>query len=488
MLSIKAHSPLPIKPLVALALACAALALAALGATPAQASHGQAMFFEANSELLNPSARAKALAQLQWLGVRALRVELYWHSVAPSPNSSRRPNFDATNPASYKWGQYDALLAEARRLGWKVLLTVTSPVPKWATAGHRDRYLVTRPNDRQFEQFMTAVGRHYGSEVALYAIWNEANHPAFLRPQFNSNGTPASPRIYRGLFQAGYAGLRAAGISSPKVLMGETAPFGFDHVNARSEGVLHDVAPLAFLREALCLDSHYRKAGTCGMLPAYGYAHHAYTTGKGPSYRPPEADDVTIGVLSRLSTALDRAAGAHALSAHIPIFLTEYGVQSRPNILGVSLAQQAQFDALSEKIACDNPRVAAFSQYLLRDDRTGGPPGSSVHGGFIGFQTGLIAHNGARKPLYYGFPVPLVVSRQGHGYSLWGLVRPASGPTKVRVLVQPRGSRSYRTLNLVSTDSRGYWTLRSSVSGSHWRVSWRSPGGTVYTGPPIGVS
>jgi hypothetical protein len=486
MFPIKAHSPRGIKPILPLVLVCAALCLSALAPALAQASHGQAMFFEANTELLNPSTRAKTLARLQSLGVRALRVELYWRNVAPGGYSSKRPKFDATNAGAYNWGQYDPLLAEAARLKWQVLLTVTSPVPKWATAGHRD--FLTSPSARQFKEFMTAVGHHYGSEVSLYAIYNEPNHPAFLRPQFNSKGAPASPRIYRGLFQEGYAGLRAAGISKPKVLMGETAPFGFDRVNARREGVLHDVAPLAFLREALCLNSHYGKAGTCEMLPAYGYAHHAYTTGKGPSYRPPDADDVTIGVLGRLSSALDNAARAHALPAHIPIFLTEYGIQTKPNILGVSLAQQAQFDALSEKMAWDNGRVAAFSQYLLRDDRTGGPPGSSVHGGFIGFQTGLIAHNGKRKPLYYGFPVPLVVSRQSHGYSLWGLVRPSSGRTKVRVLVQPSGSRSFRTLAVVSTDARGYWTLHSSMRGSHWRVSWRSPSGSVYNGPSIGVT
>jgi hypothetical protein len=467
------------------------LAIAVLGAavaSPAVASHTQAMFFEAPRDLVEvtPSARAKALAQLQALGVRALRVELYWRSVAPAPNSAKRPRFDATNPAGYRWGAYDALLAEAARLHWQVLLTVTSPVPKWASVGHKD--FVTRPNERQFHEFMTAVGRHYGGEVSLYAIWNEPDHPAFLRPQFNRNGTPASPRIYRGLFQAGYEGLKAAGISSPKVLMGETAPFGYDRVSVHREGsgaLLHDVAPLAFLREALCLNTQYRKAGTCGMLPVYGYAHHAYTTGQGPSYRPPAADDVTIGVLSRLSSALDRAAAAHAIPGRIPIYLTEFGIQSRPNILGVSLAKQAEYDALSEKIAWSSSRVAAFSQYLLRDDPLGGAPGSSVHGGFIGFQTGLETLKGARKPLYFGFPVPLVVSRQGHGFSLWGLVRPAEGATKVKVLVQPRGSRSYRTLKVVQTDSSGYWTLRSLVQGSHWRVSWRSPSGVAYNGPPI---
>jgi hypothetical protein len=326
--------------------------------------------------------------------------------------------------------------------------------------------------------------------VSLYAIWNEPNHPAFLQPQFNRNGTPASPRVYRGLFQAGYEGLRAAGIVKPKILMGETAPVGYDKVNVRREGsgaLEHDVAPLEFLRETLCLNSKYRMSSTCGMLPAYGYAHHAYTVGT-PSYRPPEPDDVTIGVLSRLSSALDKAASAHAIPAHLSIYLTEFGIQTVPNELGVSLSKQAEYDAISEKIAWDNPRVAAFSQYLLRDDPRGGPAGSSVHGGVVGFQTGLETVNGTRKPLYFGFPVPLVVSKRGHGFSLWGLVRPATGATKIKVLVQPKGSSGYRTLKVVQTSSSGYWAFNSSVQGSHWRVSWRSPAGMAYNGPPISAN
>jgi hypothetical protein len=477
---------------IVLVLACAALCVSALGAVPAVASHNQVTFFEAPRDLVgvSPATRSKAIAQLQSLGVKALRIELFWHEVAPDPNSTKRPNFEATNPASYDWAAYDPLMAEAMRLKWQVLLTVTSPVPKWATAGHDDPNLVTRPEDGQFKEFMTAVARHYGSEVSLYAIWNEPNHPDFLLPQFNSKGLPESPRIYRGLFQAGYAGLQAGGIAKPKVLMGETAPVGYDRLGRREikeTGLSHDVAPLQFLREALCLNSKYQKASTCGMLPAYGYAHHAYTVGT-PFYVPSEPDDVTIGVLSRLSDALNKAAAAHAIPGRIPIYLTEFGIQSVPNELGVSLAKQAEYDAVAEKIAWSNPRVAAFSQYLLRDDPRGGKAGASVHGGTIGFQTGLETVTGAFKPLYFGFPVPLVVSKQGHGFSLWGLVRPAEGATTVKVLVQPKGSKSYRTLKVLHTSPSGYWSFNSSLQGSHWRVSWRSPAGKVYNGPPIAAS
>lgn len=479
-----------IRTLLLPAIACAALGV--FGVVPAAASHTQATFFEAPSDLIyvTPAERAKTLVKLQGLGVRALRVELAWADVAPGAKSAKRPKFDATNPASYNWGPYDPLLAEAQRLKWQVLLTVTSPVPKWATATHKDQ--LTRPNTVQFREFMTAVGRHYGSEVSLFAIWNEANHPQFLRPQFNSRGTPESPRIYRGLFQAGYEGLQAGGMSRPKVLMGETAPVGFDRLSRseiRREGakaLLHDVSPLEFLRGALCLDSKYRKTGTCEMLPAAGYAHHAYTTAAGPFYKPQGSDNVTIGVLSRLTSALTKAERAHALPAHTPVYLTEFGIQTRPSQLGVSQAKQAEYDAISEKIAWSNPRVAAFSQYLLRDDPRGGKPGAGVHGGTIGFETGLETVRGVHKLLYSSFPIPLVVSKRGHGFSLWGLVRPAEGATTVTVLVQPKGSKSYTPLKTVQTDSAGYWTLSSPTQGTHWRVSWRSPTGASYNGPPIG--
>jgi hypothetical protein len=480
-------------PLIPALLSLVSLGSVAMLGAPSQAlaSHSQAVYFEGSSDLLTRATRPRAIAKLQALGVTALRVELGWHEVAPSPNSATRPNFLATNPGAYAWGEYDALINEAQRLHWKVLLTITSPVPRWATSNKALPY-VTSPDDLDFEQFMTAVGRHFAGRVNLFSIWNEPNHPAFLRPQFSSNGQPASPRIYRGLYQAGYAGLVAGGITKPQVLMGETAPFGYDTVNVRREGskaLLHDVAPLAFLRGMLCLNAHYRKSPSCGMLPTAGYAHHAYTLPAGPYYKPSrrsERDDVTIGVLSRLTGALNKAAAAHAIPSGVPIYLTEFGVQTFPNKeLGVSFAKQAQFDAIDEHIAWSNPRVAAFSQYLLRDDPLGGKAGSSVNGGFIGFQTGLETVSGRRKPLYASWPLPLTVTKHRHGFSLWGLIRPTTGPTKATVLVQRHGSRHFTVLKTVNTNRLGYWSLNSSTRGVKWRVRWRSPSGVKYEGTSI---
>ena len=180
--------------------------------------------------------------------------------------------------------------------------------------------------------------------------------------------------------------------------------------------------------------------------------------------------------------------GRHAIKAGLPIYLTEFGWQTKPNKqLAVSVANQAVFDAVSEHIAYSNSRVAAFSQYLLRDDPVGGPPGSGVNGGFVGFQTGLEYISGKPKPLFYGFRLPLTVKRSGNRYSLWGLVRPATGVTHLQVLVLK--AHAHKSVNLarsVATNSHGYWTLNTSVSNAvSFAVRWRAPDGILYTGAPI---
>ena len=84
--------------LIALLVALFALSAAA----PAGASHGQTVYFEASTSLLNPATRAKSFEQMRHLGVRALRVELYWGRVAPAANSATRPNFNAKEPGELR--------------------------------------------------------------------------------------------------------------------------------------------------------------------------------------------------------------------------------------------------------------------------------------------------------------------------------------------------------------------------------------------------
>jgi hypothetical protein len=447
-----------------------ALLIAGLATAPARASHTQTMTFEAPRDLLDPAYRASAFDQIAGLGAHRLRIVLYWKDVAPSADSSTKPAFDMTDPASYDWSKYDPAIEEAKARGWPVLLTVSGPVPKWATLARRD--YKTRPSPTEFQRFMTAVAKHYGDKVAQFAIWNEPNDPNFLLPQY-FKGQVASPQWYRKLFLAGVQGLKAGGVANPSVLLGETAPRGSSTT----------VAPLTFLRKTLCLSNTYVRDRSCGALHAAGYAHHAYTTRAGPFFVPPKKDDVTIGVLGRLVTALDRAAKTGAIAKSMPIYLTEFGIQSVPDPFSVSQQRQAEYQAISERLAWDQPRVKAFSQYLLRDDapRTNGPK-SDRYGGF---ESGLRFADGRAKMSLKAFPVPLAALRRGSRVTLWGLARLAGARTKVTVL---SGVKTFRTYKTYTTDAHGYFTKTVPyVKGRQYRLRWTSPQGKVYTGTPIRV-
>jgi hypothetical protein len=453
-----------------------AVALAVLALIPARAAAApdQVMTFEAPRELLNTTLQDPALDEIRALGVRRVRALVYWRDYAPRARSRRRPpGFDADDPAAYgsSWEPLDRLLASAAARGIEVQLTLTGPVPRWATRARRDQ--LTEPDPDAFAAFAEAVGRRYGERVAIWSIWNEPNQPQFLLPQFRA-GEPASPRLYRRLYQAGQRGLAAAGQGEDTILMGETSPIGIDR---------RVVEPLDFLRGALCLDDDYRRRRGCGRLAVDGWAHHPYTKRAGPSFRPPDRDDVTIGVLDRLTRALDLAARAGALPPRLGIYLTEFGIQSSPDPFAPSLAQQAEYLAVSERIAYLNLRVRAISQYLLRDD----PPreGGSDAERYGGFESGLRRSDGRPKPSYDGFRTPLVVTEYGRFAVLWGRVRPAEGPTTV-VIEARRERGSWRRVGRVTTSRTAVFGARvSHRDGQRYRVRWTYPAGRTHTGPSV---
>ena len=222
----------------------------------------------------------------------------------------------------------------------------------------------------------------------------------------------------------------------------------------------------------LCLDSKYKKRPKCSALDADGYAHHAYTTRQGPYFTPPNKDDVTIGVLSRLTKALDRARRAGAFTKRLPIYLTEFGIQSTPDRQqGVSLKQQVQYRAISERIAWNNPRVGGVLAVPADRQRA-----ERAKNG--GFESGLRFANGKAKPSLRAFRLPLAVKRTGSRVSIWGLVRPATGATTATITYADRGG-SFKTLRTVRTDARGYFTVSSTWrKGRRWNLTWEGQSGS----------
>lgn len=425
-----------------------ALSVALLAPQAAHASARAPLYFDAGSAAVEDATRDATLDRLADLGVRALRVQLIWARIAPDPSSPNRPAFDATDPNAYDWNGYGRLIDAAHARGWRVMVTFSSPVPRWATEARRDQ--VTRPKPTEFQAFATAAGRRFGTAVDAWGLWNEPNHPRFLQPQIAAR-KPVSPGIYRQLHRAGTRGLVAAGQGSDTMLGGETAPGGDRR---------RSVPALQFLRGVSCKG--------CATLRIDAWAHHPYAPRAGAAYRPPDRDNVTVGVLSRLTQQLDRLGHRRT-----PVWVTEFGVQSTPDtLLGVPLAQQARERSLDERILRGNPRVAAIAQYLLVDDVL-----------VSGFQSGLIGADGAAKPSLDEFRLPLSARRDGSRVSLWGLVRPASGPTTVQIVVRDHG-RVTATVRR-RTDGFGAWTTRLLArAGRTFQARWTSPSGTTYVGPP----
>jgi hypothetical protein len=369
--------------------------------------------------------RQQTLDEIRAFGVTKMRVLVIWDSVE-------------TKRGSYDFSRYDAIFQEAADRGIEVIPTLTGPAP-----GGR----VRKPDRDRYEKFVEAVGRQYGDRVHTWTVWNEPNQPQFLKPQY-VHGTPYSPHLYRTLYLAALQGLGATGNGGDRVLAGETSPAGNRHI----------VAPITFARIFF--------AGR--KIKVDGWAHHPYTKKAGPFYKPSGRNDVTIGALGRLTHALDR----YSKHRRMKVWLTEFGIQSKPDPnYGVSETKQAEYRSISEKIAYDNPRVVALSQYLMRDDKP--RSGADRYGGF---ESGLRYANGRKKKSYAAFRLPLVARKHGGRVKLWGIARPADGATTVTVQYRDHGA--WKGLANVATNGRGVWAKKTRFrKGRTYRVRWQDSTG-----------
>jgi hypothetical protein len=304
----------------------------------------------------------------------------------------------------------------------------------------------TRPDPQAFGDFAEAVARRYADRVEWFSIWNEPNHVAFLKPQREA------PRIYRELVAAAVPRIREHAPDA-QVMVGETAPVGKPGTT---------IGPAEFMRRWLCLDENFERAlvdRTCASftrLEVDGFAHHPY----GPTQRvPAKKDIISLLAIRRLGRYLDRAARAGRMPLDLPIYNTEFGLQSNPPdpTVSTTLARQAALINEKEELSYRYPRLRSYSQYLMYDD----PPreGASEQEAWSGFQTGLRFTDGRRKPAWEAFRLPIVVHTRGRGRVLvWGRVRPGEG--KRTVLLEARRGGSWRQVGEVETDDAGYFEKR----------------------------
>jgi hypothetical protein len=448
-----------------LTITIAMLVAAALAAPAADASSRQLTIMQDDAHVRG--APDATLDEFAALGVDIVKLNLYWDEVAPG--GRRKPaGFDGASPGAYSWGSYENAVRAILARGMQPFLSIGGRAPDWASRrkGRRGTY---RPSAKEFRLFAEATGRKF-PDVRIWSIWNEPNLYSWLSPQ-RRRGIPQSPSIYRGLYLAGYRGLDATGHGDDTILLGELMPRG--GTDARK------VPPLAFLREMACLDSNFRqyrgraaKRRRCrkvGRFPTSGLAYHPYTLAGGPAVRE-AIDDAAIGQLSRVRKTLDALARRGKLPRRLPIWITEFGYQTKPpDRFATPLRRAPKLMDLSEWIAYRNPRVHTVAQYKLADDPI-----------VSGFQSGLRFSDGALKPAYAAYRMPLWISAKGAArLRVYGQLRPlaAGAPARVELQNAPLAIDAFTTIATFAVRSGNGTFLRTIPRfEGRFRLRWAPPG------------
>jgi hypothetical protein len=502
--------------LVSAAVAVTAFAVPiTLATAPASASTNQISIIQEPGLISNPAAFVPIARSL---GATTERMFIEWATVAPSPNASKQPNFDASDPNAYparNWAIYDQAIKAAQQAGITVDLEVTGGSPAWASGKnaptgrkscfiHDRTYCSWMPNARLYGQFVHAVTERYdghftptGASTALPAVhfwsfWNEPNFGQDLGPQATNGSTvPYAPQAYRALLVAGWNALQQTqrGVRNT-TLVGELAATGYPlHAPGHPGSLPGNGAiylSLDFMRAVYCLGPNYQKLNGStaklyhcpttaaassrfrsqnpALFNATGFAIHGYDSTQTPNANPSAINPsyATFPVLTRVEAALDRATRAYGSGKHYPIYNDEYGYITSPPA-PKSKGDPSEATAAielnqAEYISYKNPRIAGYGQYLINDP----VPGKNQTAG--GFASGLYTSKDKPKATLaaYRLPVWLPKATAGASTELWGGARPAvfsqsasrRTTPTVQIQMQKRGHGSWTTIQTVKVAAK----------------------------------
>jgi hypothetical protein len=255
---------------------------------------------------------------------------------------------------SFYFEKLERAVARVRRHGFRVLLTLSGAeyecldsggavglynprgracaqdpaghVPCGAPPDARTRPTSTDPRPACFARFVAATAAHFrGRGVDLFSLWNEPNHPLFLRGSPAQEAAGILPAgLYRDLYVAGY---RAAKRANPRarVLIGELSSGPRRGARLRAGEPRRRVGAPEFLSAV---------AAPGRRLAADGVAWHPYQHGAPPSRRSTKGF-AGVGDTDRVQAAIGRLAAQERLElpagGRPPLLYTEFGYLVRAN-------------------------------------------------------------------------------------------------------------------------------------------------------------
>jgi hypothetical protein len=332
----------------------------------------------------------KGFPILHNLRAQVVRITLWWGG--PIGVAKTQPK-NPTNPAdpAYNWAAYDRAVQDAAKNKIKVLFSIVG-TPSWANGRRAAKYAPTRGISLQ--NFATAAAKRYSGTfepttdepalpaVHLWLAWNEPNNPVFLYPQYrkvHGRWIAQSAYSYVRICNAIYKGVHGVQHAAAKVACGGTDPRG----NNQPRSKRASISPLAFLRSVK--KYHLRSFDA--------WAHHPYASRptESPTAKPNAKDKNTVilGNIGVLTKELTRLYGKRK-----PLWITEYGYQTRPpdRTFGVAWKTQAKYLAQAYSIARKNPRIQMMIWFLVKDESR-----------LAGWQSGFFTAAGKRKPSYFTF-------------------------------------------------------------------------------------
>jgi hypothetical protein len=309
------------------------------------------------------------------------------------------------------------------------LLTIWG-TPPWANGWQKPNWAPQSPS--ALALFATAAAKRY-PWVHKWEIWNEPNQLGGLNPN--------SPRLYvERLLNPAVAALHAADPANV-VAGGATSP----------RATQTALSAVTFMRGM-------RRAGAKFDV----YSHHPY-----PRWfrrNRPETPLQTLPCTRWLTMASLQCLLRNVTLNFGPkhIWLTEYAYKTNPpdRHRGVAPRLQARYLAEAARRVYQAPRVDLLINFLIRDEPVVGRWAS----GF--FTAGELV-----KPSFFSFMLPLVeVARHGRTTTLWGQVRPRSGP-QAYLLQRSNGIRWSAVGGVSVTGNRGFFTRTVyAPKGSKFRV------------------
>ncbi len=254
-------------------------------------------------------------------GATYVRMAANWAQLVPATLPS--PGFDPSKPDSpgYNWAALDGEVQAAEKARLTPILDIGAP-PSWALKVPRKGHGGGTPKITALASFAHALAVHYGGGgeapvVHVFEIWNE--------PNLSLDLDPVSAKTYRAMVNAAAAEIHRVD-SANVVVAGPLDPF------KNKAKRFYSIAPLAFMRQLLCVSKGAHPHATCKSTVQFDvWAHNPYTFG-GPFGHARLADDVSLGDLPRMTKLLRTAERLHRIvSAHkVEFWVTEFAWDTNP--------------------------------------------------------------------------------------------------------------------------------------------------------------